>query len=156
MSHTVNFNSNSPQDTERLAGAFARTVRPGDIVSLEGDLGAGKTFFTRAFARELGVTERVTSPTFVLQKVHRIPAGPIRAIVHYDVYRMESYAELADIGFEDLLEDNVTFVEWGDRFAGQYPASPIRIKIRVEGEQSRTFQIDFPDEERASALAAMM
>lgn len=112
-----------------LARTLAVLVRPGDLYLLEGDLGAGKTTFTRELAKALGSHEAVTSPTFVLQKLHSLGAFPGMSLVHYDVYRLQSYAELADLGFEELLENNVTVVEWGDRFSGRYPGEPARISF---------------------------
>lgn len=146
----------SEAETERIARAFAHLIEPGTILLLEGDLGAGKTFFTRALARELGITERITSPTFVLQKVHRVANGPVTAVAHYDVYRMEDYGELLEIGFEDLLDESVSIVEWGDKFAGAYPYDPIHICITVTGDESRNFRITFADESQAAAFRATM
>jgi tRNA threonylcarbamoyladenosine biosynthesis protein TsaE len=139
--------------TEEIAGVFALGLRGGEIVSLEGDLGAGKTFFARAVARALGVTEHVTSPTFVLQKTYALSNGPARSLVHYDLYRMESYAELMDIGFEDAIDNAVTLVEWGDRFLGQYPRTPLRVRLDIVSDHAREIHFGLPDAERAGQLA---
>lgn len=135
------FHSASPGDTARLAARVARALRGGEVVSLEGDLGAGKTFFTRALARELGVAENVASPTFVLQRVYHTAAGPVRTILHYDVYRLADYDELADLGFEELPDDAVALVEWGHRFADHLPPGTIRIAFLVTGDESREVTI---------------
>lgn len=131
----------SPEATERLAQRMARCLRGGEVISLEGDLGAGKTFFTRALARALGVEGNVASPTFVLQRIYTIPTGPVRSIFHYDVYRLEHYEELADLGFEELPEDGVALVEWGGKFMTALPAPTIRIFMEVTGDEARRVRV---------------
>lgn len=140
----------SADETVALAARFAQVVRGGDIVSLEGELGAGKTFFTRHVAAALGTTDRVSSPTFVLQKTYTLTApdnndnAPTK-MAHYDTYRLGSYAELADIGFEDADDDTVSVVEWGDRFAADYPPDTlIRIHIAHTGQHARRFALALP------------
>lgn len=116
--------------TRRLGRSLAAVLQPGDIVLLEGQLGAGKTFLARAIARELGVapTVRVTSPTFAL--VHeftgRVP------IVHADLYRLDASADLEEIGLLDRVgRDAVVFVEWGARFASRLRGSGLRIELSL-------------------------
>ena len=77
--------SHSPEDTERAGADFAQTLRPGDVVTLDGDLGAGKTAFARGVLRGLGYTGRVTSPTFAIANEYSAPGG---AVVHFDLYRV--------------------------------------------------------------------
>jgi tRNA threonylcarbamoyladenosine biosynthesis protein TsaE len=152
---TVEFLCNSPEETEALAHAFAKLLRAGDVVSLEGDLGSGKTFFTRAVARALGYRERVTSPTFVIEKRYPLPQNPHgpTLIVHYDLYRLDSYAELAEIGFEDLPDGAAALVEWGDRFLSELPRQVIRVIFTIVDAASRRLTI-LCDEERARQLIA--
>ncbi|HVL98788.1 MAG TPA: tRNA (adenosine(37)-N6)-threonylcarbamoyltransferase complex ATPase subunit type 1 TsaE [Egibacteraceae bacterium] len=119
----------TPADTQAVAEAVARTLRPGDIVSLTGELGAGKTCFVQGAARGLGVTERVTSPSFVLRREYagRVP------VLHLDIYRLDALSEVADLGYEDALEGSrVTFIEWGDAMAPLLPAEHLVIELRVE------------------------
>lgn len=109
----------SPDGTRALAAALAALARPGDVVVLAGDLGAGKTTFTQGFAAALGVDEPVTSPTFALvrpYRCHPAAAGPaVRTLLHADVYRLDRLAEVADLGLGQLVEDDaVALVEWGD------------------------------------------
>jgi tRNA threonylcarbamoyladenosine biosynthesis protein TsaE len=111
-----------PEDTRALAAAIARLCRPGDVLLLAGDLGSGKTTFTQGFARALGITEPITSPTFALVREYRIgdrssasPRG-LTTLLHADVYRLEQLGEIADLGLGELVEDGgVALVEWGDR-----------------------------------------
>ncbi len=143
----------SPEETERVAAAFAGLLRGGDYVSLEGDLGAGKTFFVRALARALGVTGHVASPTFVLQRVYGTGDGrAVRTLLHYDLYRLFSPEELADIGFDECPPDAVVLAEWGDRFPEAFPRSMVRVLLSHAGEDARRIAIGFPEPERNTNL----
>lgn len=105
------------EGTRELAAALAPLARPGDVVLLVGGLGAGKTTFAQGFARGLGVVGPVTSPTFTL--VRQYPCtGAVRQLLHADVYRLDTLAEVADLGLSELVEDGaVALVEWGDAAA---------------------------------------
>ncbi len=101
-------------EATRAAGLhFAAQLRPGDLVILSGELGAGKTTFTQGLAEGLGVRGPITSPTFVLARVHpSLTGGP--ALVHVDAYRLGSLAELDDLDLDASMDDSVTVVEWGE------------------------------------------
>lgn len=140
----------SPAESEQAARAFAPLLRGGDYVSLIGDLGAGKTFFVRALARALGVTDHVASPTFVLQRVYSTgPEASVRRLLHYDLYRLHDPEELGDIGFDECPADTAVLAEWGDRFPEAFPEGTIRITLEHTGEESRRMTVLFPDGERA-------
>src|SRR4051795_6974688 len=98
--------------THAVAAAVARLARPGDIIVLAGEMGAGKTAFAQGFGQALGVTEPITSPTFTL--VHSYDSG--RVVLHHaDLYRLDRMAEVADLALGELLEDHaIVLVEWGD------------------------------------------
>jgi tRNA threonylcarbamoyladenosine biosynthesis protein TsaE len=99
--------------TRALGAHFAKTLEPGDLVILAGELGAGKTTFTQGLAEGLGVRGPITSPTFVLARVHpSLSGGP--ALVHVDAYRLGSLAELDDLDLDASVDDSVTVVEWGE------------------------------------------
>jgi tRNA threonylcarbamoyladenosine biosynthesis protein TsaE len=101
----------SADETLALAGAVGNMLRPGDVILIVGELGAGKTVFARGVARALGVAEPVVSPSFTIVREYygRVP------LVHVDVYRIDTIQELHDLGFEEVVrEDAVTLVEWGD------------------------------------------
>ena len=120
--------SNSAQETEALGERLAAVLRPGDVVAYTGDLGAGKTAFTRGLARGLGVTDRVTSPTFTI--VNEYEGGRL-PLFHFDLYRMESPEELFDIGWEDYLaRGGVCAVEWSEHAEGAFEEEPIWVDIR--------------------------
>jgi tRNA threonylcarbamoyladenosine biosynthesis protein TsaE len=98
-------------ETRELAAAVAGLVRPGDLLLLVGDLGAGKTAFTQGFARALGIAEQVTSPTFTLARSY---IGRL-VLHHLDVYRLDRVQEAEDLGLAELLDDGgVVVIEWGD------------------------------------------
>ena len=120
--------SNSAQETEALGERLAAVLRPGDVVAYTGDLGAGKTAFTRGLARGLGVPHRVTSPTFTI--VNEYEGGRL-PLFHFDLYRMESPEELFDIGWEDYLaRGGVCAVEWSEHAEGAFEEEPIWVDIR--------------------------
>ena len=116
MNWPVAWTSESPEATKELAGRVARLCRPGDVVLLVGDLGAGKTVFAQGFAAALGVAGPVTSPTFALVRQYRCGAdSPVGVLIHADVYRTGSLEEVADLALAELVEeDAVALVEWGD------------------------------------------
>ncbi len=120
--------SNSAEETEALGERLAACLKPGDVVAYTGDLGAGKTAFTRGLARGLGVTDRVTSPTFTI--VNEYEGGRL-PLFHFDLYRMESPEELFDIGWEDYLaRGGVCAVEWSEHAGGAFEEEPIWVDIR--------------------------
>ena len=124
----MEFISNSPQETEALGAKLAARLTPGAIVAFTGDLGAGKTAFTRGLAQGLGVQERVTSPTFTI--VNEYEGGRL-PLFHFDMYRLSSSEELFDIGWEDYLaRGGVCAVEWSEIIADALEDGIIRVDIR--------------------------
>lgn len=117
--------SHSPEETENFAFDFAKTVTSPCIICLTGDLGAGKTAFTRGFARYFGIDKGVSSPTFII--MHRY-SGTVE-INHYDLYRLSDYDELIDIGFEEQIENGISLIEWPDAFMEDIPGDKIIIRI---------------------------
>jgi tRNA threonylcarbamoyladenosine biosynthesis protein TsaE len=111
-------NSASIADTHAIAAAIAGLSRPGDIIVLSGEMGAGKTAFAQGFGKALGVIDRITSPTFTLVHSHPIESGPRAGRVtlhHADLYRLERTAEVADLALRELAEfAGIVLVEWGD------------------------------------------
>ena len=117
----------SPQETSILGTALAALLLPGDIISLTGELGAGKTVFVQGLATALGATGPVTSPSFTL--VHEYDAR--YRIVHLDVYRLDSFQEVLDLGFEELLDPGaIVLIEWGDAVEPLLPRSYLTVDLR--------------------------
>jgi tRNA threonylcarbamoyladenosine biosynthesis protein TsaE len=132
--------TSEPKETEAVGEAIGAQLRLGDLVVLSGDLGTGKTTFTKGLARGLGVTDRVTSPTFTIVQEYdgRVP------VAHVDVYRLERIQELHDFGFEELLESRVTVVEWGEAIALVLPLDRIDVRITMDeerGDDARVVEI---------------
>jgi len=126
----------APADTMRLGAAVARLLRPGDTVLLGGDLGAGKTTFTKGLARALGVAEEVTSPTFVL--VHSYPTSAGWDLLHADVWRLEQLQEVIDLGLPEQLEEGaVAVIEWGDLAAPALAPDYLYVGIAYGDGQAR-------------------
>ena len=128
----MEYRSNSPLETEALGERLAAHLHPGDVIAYTGDLGAGKTAFTRGLARGLGVTDRVTSPTFTI--VNEYEGGRL-PLFHFDLYRMDSPEELFDIGWEEYLARcGVCAVEWSEHAQDAFEEEPIWVDIR-QGER---------------------
>lgn len=125
--------SKSPQDTSLVASQLASLVQANIILVLQGDLGAGKTLFTKAFCLSLGTTEAITSPTFNLMNVY----SSNKTIYHFDLYRLEDEAQLDDIGFYEYtdIEDEVVIIEWPDKFWECMPEDYILVRIDKDMEQ---------------------
>lgn len=127
--------------TAALAAAFARSLRPGDVVCLVGDLGAGKTAFARAAVRALtgDPDEEVPSPTFTLVQTYPAPAG---TLWHFDLYRLSGPEEVFELGWEEATADGIVLVEWPARLGALLPARRIDVTIAGAGEGPRRIVIE--------------
>ena len=127
--------THSPEETEAVGRKLAAQLQPGDVLAYYGDLGAGKTAFTRGLAAGLGVTEPVTSPTYTI--VNEYLSGRL-PLFHFDMYRLGSADELFDIGWEDYLaRGGVCAVEWSKNVAEALPEDTVWVDIRrLEGEDN--------------------
>lgn len=133
--------SQSAEETEQIGADLAARLKPGAVLAFTGDLGAGKTAFVRGLARGLGITERVTSPTFTI--VNEYEGGRL-TLFHFDMYRLGSSEELFDIGWEDYLaRGGVCAVEWSEIVADALEEDCIRVDIRRgAGENQRVITIE--------------
>ena len=125
----------SADQTRQLAGAVAHACVPGDVVLLAGDLGAGKTTFAQGFGAALGITESITSPTFVLVRQYPVlKEGAVRVLLHADVYRLDSLHEIVELGLGELVEDGgVALVEWGDAAEPVLGSGALAIRLDMAG-----------------------
>jgi len=131
--------TNSPAETEAVGAALARVLKPGTVIAYRGDLGAGKTAFTRGLARGLGVAEAVTRPPYTI--VHEYLGGKM-PLFHFDMYRLGSEDELFDIGWEDYLDrGGVCAVEWSENVWGAMEDA-IVVTISRLAEDTRRIEIE--------------
>ena len=135
----MEFLTNSPEETEKIGAALGNVLKPGTVLAYRGDLGAGKTAFTRGLARGLGYTEPVTSPTYTI--VNEYLGGRL-PLFHFDMYRLASSDDLWDIGWEDYLDRNgVCAVEWSENVEDALE-NAILVTIHKTGETSRRIEIE--------------
>jgi len=144
--------SESTEETSRIASEFVeklfttggKTGGKAVIVLLQGDLGSGKTTFVKAVAKTLGIRNTVTSPTFVLEKIYKIPKSAkketgFQQLIHIDAYRLADKEDLQSIGWEEIAKDpkNLIFIEWPERVSGIFSEKTIKIKFRFIDESKR-------------------
>ena len=135
----MTYTTNSPAQTEALGAALAKVLEPGTVLAYRGDLGAGKTAFTRGLARGLGCTDLVTSPTYTI--VNEYLGGRL-PLFHFDMYRLASSDDLWDIGWEDYLDrGGICAVEWSENVDDAMEGA-IYITIEKLGEESRRITIE--------------
>ena len=139
----------SAAETRALGEKLAGRLRPGDVLLLEGDLGAGKSELTRGIAKGLGVAETVTSPSFTILNVYESGRCPL---YHFDWYRLESSEELYELGMDEYLGgDGIAVVEWPGRCPDAVPESAVRIRMTAAGENERLIESDEWDLEDETA-----
>ena len=143
MERTISDMAALQSEAERFVRTLSSKERQqrATLVTLSGELGAGKTAFTKAVARALGVEDTVTSPTFVLEKMYSLPSdSPFKRLVHIDAYRLQSGADLAPLGFEELMQDrgNLVMLEWPEQVADALPEPAIRISLAALPDGSHT------------------
>lgn len=136
---------------QQYAVDFARTLKRGEaatIVALKGDLGAGKTTFVQGAAKALGITEPITSPTFVIQKIYPLKRQGFEKLIHIDAYRLKGAHELEVLGWEETLREpsNLVFLEWPERAEGAIPKGAVELHLYFVDENTRGI------EQKASVL----
>ena len=138
----MEFITHSPEQTEEIGAFLAKVLMPGTVIAYQGDLGAGKTAFTRGLARGLGATEPVTSPTYTI--VNEYLGGRL-PLFHFDMYRLASSDDLWDIGWEDYLErGGICAVEWSENVWGAMEDAIIVTISRLD-EDTRKIEIEGGD-----------
>ena len=128
------------KEAQAFAHALKRDAAKATLVTLSGELGAGKTAFVKAVAAELGVAEVVTSPTFVLEKIYKLREGGVfSTLIHIDAYRLMGKEELGPLNIEELIQEpqNLIMSEWPERVDGALPPPSKTISIKVESDGSR-------------------
>jgi tRNA threonylcarbamoyladenosine biosynthesis protein TsaE len=129
------FISNSPAETEAIGRELAKDVDAGSVVALKGELGSGKTLFTKGLVAGLGSSAAVTSPTFTI--VHEYRGGRL-PVYHFDFFRLENRESVARLGLDDyFFGDGVSVIEWADRFPNLVPEQARWISFEIESERQR-------------------
>ena len=145
----MEFITNTPEETEQLGEKLGKTLHGGEIIAYIGDLGAGKTAFTRGLARGLGISMRVTSPTYTI--VNEYEGGRL-PLFHFDMYRLESSEDLFDIGWEDYLQrDGVCAVEWSENVSDAMDGA-ITVTIEKLSDEQRCITIERGEEHADSGI----
>ncbi|TAH32261.1 MAG: tRNA (adenosine(37)-N6)-threonylcarbamoyltransferase complex ATPase subunit type 1 TsaE [Alphaproteobacteria bacterium] len=126
MDNITSFSNLSLAELESLAARLGAILRAGDTIGLSGDLGAGKSTFTRALLRALGITEDIPSPTFTLVQSYETPKG---AVYHADLYRLNDPRALYEIGLLDDMDANIRIVEWAEKAGGMLPDNALWLKL---------------------------
>ncbi|MEI7748464.1 MAG: tRNA (adenosine(37)-N6)-threonylcarbamoyltransferase complex ATPase subunit type 1 TsaE [Chlorobiaceae bacterium] len=136
---TEEFLSHSEHETRQIARQFAATLHPGEIISLSGPLGAGKTLFMRGITEFFNCADQLSSPTFSLFNIYQGSlAGEEVTLHHFDLYRIESLRELDAIGFDEYLSiGDFSFVEWAERFPEYASLYTVQLSLEYAGDESR-------------------
>ena len=130
--------SHSEDETQKIGFEVAQKIKKGDVISLTGSLGAGKTVFAKGFAKQLGIGEAIVSPTFTLVQEYD---GRMK-MYHLDLYRLSGEDEFESMGGEDFLySDGVTLIEWSEKIESMLPDDTIYVKITINEDLTRTIEI---------------
>lgn len=139
------YTTESADQTKKTASLFAKEVldkglsQKAVVVALKGNLGSGKTTFLQGFARELGVKEKILSPTFLIMKRFRIKKEPFNFLFHFDCYRLKKPEEIMDLGFGEIIqkEENIVAIEWAEKIKNILPEDSLKIKFEFVDENKR-------------------
>ncbi len=131
--------SESADDTIKLGIELGKNARPGDVFALRGDLGSGKTLLAKGIARGMGIEEEITSPTFALLEIYESEPE----LYHFDLYRIETPAELDQLFFEEYWEgEGISIIEWAERAGNRLPKNTMHIYLKYLDEERRSIRIE--------------
>jgi tRNA threonylcarbamoyladenosine biosynthesis protein TsaE len=151
-SRTFEFFSRGPEQTRRLGIRLGALVRPGDLICLSGDLGAGKTTLVQGMAQGFGSLDAVSSPTFVIVNQYRRPDGAV--LSHLDAYRLQNAYEGEDLDLYLMLERGALVVEWPERIDAALPVDRLWVKLRYMAEEQRGMQFNSHGKRYEALLSA--
>jgi len=134
-SHTMDFFSRSPEQTRRIGMRVGGALQTGDVLCLQGDLGAGKTTFVQGLAQGWGSVDSVSSPTFILVNVYR--RADQSQLFHMDAYRLDSTPEAAELDLDSMLAEGALVIEWPERMAGLIPTERLWVKFEHVDDEER-------------------
>jgi tRNA threonylcarbamoyladenosine biosynthesis protein TsaE len=152
------FESTTVKNTHDLADLLIKTIlynqeffrkyfkNKAVVISLEGNLGSGKTEFLKGIAKSLKIKEKISSPTFIVMKRYNLNRDEFKALWHLDCYRVFDKKSLIEIGLRDIIndKDNIIFIEWGDKIKKLLPKNTIRLKFKIIAENKRLIEVNFP------------
>jgi tRNA threonylcarbamoyladenosine biosynthesis protein TsaE len=139
-SHTIEFFSRSPEQTRRIGIRLGGDLKAGDVICLQGNLGAGKTTFVQGLAQGWGSIDSVSSPTFILVNEYRRPNGDL--IFHLDAYRLESVSEAEELDLDSMLEEGVLIIEWPEKLEGLIPIDRLWINLDHIADEHRQMRFN--------------
>jgi len=139
-SHTIEFFSRSPEQTRRIGLRLGGELKPGDVICLQGNLGAGKTTFVQGLAQGWGAIDAVSSPTFILVNEYRRANGG--QIFHLDAYRLESVPEAEELDLDTMLSEGVLIIEWPEKLNGLIPKERLWINLDHVQEEQRQMRFN--------------
>jgi len=151
--NSFEFISKSPEQTRRLGMRLGASLLPGDVICLEGDLGAGKTTFVQGAAQGWGSLDQANSPTFILINVYRRSNGS--QLFHLDAYRIESQEEAEELDVDSMMNVSALLVEWAERISSILPSDRLWIKFNYESEEHRTLFIQGQGERHGMLLSLL-
>lgn len=137
----------SAEKTQELAAEFVKSLKKGGVVALVGDLGSGKTTFVQGIAKALGITQRVTSPTFVLMREYKVKSKneklKMQNLVHVDLYRVKGWQDVKNLGLEEIWSDpaNLVLIEWAEKINDRLPPETIWVELEYIDENSRRIKV---------------
>jgi tRNA threonylcarbamoyladenosine biosynthesis protein TsaE len=142
----MKFTSPNLSETERIASDFVSklmTSTTATVLALQGDLGAGKTAFSQAVGKTVGVRENMHSPTFVIEKIYEINFRGFKKLIHIDAYRLEKDAEIIHIGWNEIIKEpeNLILIEWPENVSGVIPENAYKISFQFLDENTRKIEI---------------
>lgn len=148
--NSFDFLSRAPEQTRRVGFRLGSMLKPGDVLALHGDLGAGKTTFVQGIAQGWGATDEVSSPTFVLVNVYRRPDGAL--LHHMDAYRIQSALEAEDLDLDEMIRSGALLVEWAERIQSALPQEHLEVQLAYVNDEQRSLAF-YPHGKRYEALA---
>lgn len=138
----MNYKSHSLHQTQQIAQNLAHKIKPGTIIALYGELGAGKTTLTQGLAQGLGIKDKIISPTFILLRSYPIPQTK-NYLIHIDLYRLENIDQIASLGIKEVLEnpENIVVIEWAEKLGQLLPKGALKINLKALAQDIREIQI---------------
>ncbi len=151
--HTLDFFSRSPEQTRRIGMRLGANLKAGDVICLQGELGAGKTTFTQGIAQGWGSIDSVSSPTFILVNEYRRPNGGL--LFHLDAYRLASIPEAEELDLDAMLEEGALIIEWPEKLGSLLPNERLMIQLDHIAEEHRQMRIHAQGKRYDELLNAM-